>query len=92
MEYKPGGAQGWQQIDLGYQSAYPTITGNIFEFGFTDCILQMWAAFCDELAHGKEKMLQPFHCVTPEEVHQSHRIFTQALQARAVPNLGARAI
>jgi predicted dehydrogenase len=39
MEYEPGGIQAWQQIDLGYQSAYPTITAGIFEFGFTD-------AFC----------------------------------------------
>jgi len=79
MEYKPGGTQAWRQIDLGYQSAYPTITGAIFEFGFTDAILQMWAAFCDELAHGREGMRQPFYCATPEEAHQSHLIFTQAL-------------
>jgi hypothetical protein len=49
MEYEPGGDQAWQHIDLGYQSAYPTITGGILEFGFTDAILQMLAAFCDEL-------------------------------------------
>ncbi len=79
MEYEPGGIQAWQQIDLGYQSAYPTITAGIFEFGFTDAILQMWAAFCDELTNGREKMRQPFYCATPEEAHQSHLIFTQAL-------------
>ena len=79
MEYEPSDVQAWQQIDLGYQSAYQTITGGIFEFGFTDAILQMWAAFCDELAHGKEKMRQPFYCAIPEEAHQSHLIFTQAL-------------
>ena len=39
--------------DLGFQSAYPTITGAIFEFGFPDAIQQMWAAFLDELAHGR---------------------------------------
>ena len=50
MEYQPGGVQAWQHIDLGYQSAYPTITGGIFEFGFTDSILQMWAAFCGKYA------------------------------------------
>jgi predicted dehydrogenase len=81
MEYEPGGTQAWQQIDLGYQSAYPTITGNIFEFGFTDCILQMWAAFCDELANGREKMLQPFYCATPDEAHQTHIVFTAALNS-----------
>jgi predicted dehydrogenase len=81
MEYKPGGVQAWQHIDLGYQSAYPTITGGIFEFGFTDSILQMWAAFCDELAHGRNGMQQPFCCVTPQEAHQSHLIFTEALRS-----------
>jgi predicted dehydrogenase len=80
MEYEAGGPQAWQHIDLGYESAYPTISGGIFEFGFTDGILQMWAAFCDELANGREKMKQPFYCATPEEAHQSHLIFTQALE------------
>jgi len=61
----------------------------------------MWAAFCDELANGRQKMKQPFYCVTPEETHQSHLIFTQALEsygnrsslvdyAAAVVNLGKR--
>ncbi len=81
MEYEEGGPQAWQHIDLGYESAYPTITGGIFEFGFTDSILQMWAAFCDELANGRDKMKQPFYCATPQEAHQSHLIFTQALES-----------
>jgi hypothetical protein len=42
--------------------------------------LQMWAAFCDELVHGQAKMQQPFYCVTPEEAHQSHLLFTEALK------------
>ena len=54
MTYEPGGPQEWRVIDLGSQSAYPTITGGIFEFGFADAILQMWAAFLDELAHGAD--------------------------------------
>ena len=90
MDYQPGGVQAWQQIDLGYQSAYPTITGAIFEFGFTDTILQMWAAFCDELAHGRTGMQQPFYCVTPEEAHQSHLIFTEALRSRAASGAGLK--
>ena len=60
----------------------PTITGEIFEFGFTDAMLQMWAAFCDELAHGREDMRQPFTCVTPAEVAQCHAIFTAALASQ----------
>jgi predicted dehydrogenase len=90
MDYQPGGIQAWQHIDLGYQSAYPTITGAIFEFGFTDTILQMWAAFCDELAHGRTGMQQPFYCVTPEEAHQSHLIFTEALRSRAASGAGLK--
>ena len=78
LPYTPGGSQAWQVQDLGSQSAYPSITGGIFEFGFSDSVLQMWAAFCDELAH-PNAMCQPFYCVTPEETEQSHRLFTAAL-------------
>lgn len=80
LEYRAGGPQAWQATDLGYASAYRTITGDIFEFGLTDAILQMWAAFVDELAHG-EDMLQPFKCATPEEAWLSHRLFTAALES-----------
>ena len=81
MEYSPGASQAWRVLDLGAESAYGTITGAIFEFGFSDAILQMWAAFVDELAHGREGMRQPFHCVTPEEATATHRIFTAALES-----------
>jgi predicted dehydrogenase len=81
MEYTPGGAQEWRVIDLGSVSAYPTITGAIFEFGFSDATLQMWATFLDELAHGRDGMQQPFYCATPEEAAASHRLFTGALRS-----------
>jgi predicted dehydrogenase len=82
MSYEPGGPQEWRVRDLGSQSAYPTITGAIFEFGFTDALLQMWAAFLDELAHG-EDMRGPFRCATPEEAAATHRVFTAALESSA---------
>jgi predicted dehydrogenase len=82
MEYEPGDPQTWRVLDLGSESAYPTITGEIFEFGFSDAILQMWAAFLDELAHGREGMRQPFYCATPEEAAATHRIFTAALESQ----------
>jgi predicted dehydrogenase len=82
MDYEPGAPQAWRVLDLGSQSAYPTVTGAIFEFGFSDAILQMWAAFLDELAHGREGMRQPFHCATPEEAAGTHRIFTAALASQ----------
>jgi predicted dehydrogenase len=77
MEYS-GGAQTWQDENLGYETIYKTITGNIFEFGFSDMILQMWAAFMDELVHGKV----PYGCVRPEEALESHRLFTAALESQ----------
>lgn len=51
LPYMSGGEQEWRVLDMPYQSAYPTITGPIFGFGFSDAILQMWAAFCDELVN-----------------------------------------
>jgi predicted dehydrogenase len=77
----PSGEQAWRIEDLPYKSAYEAITGGIFEFGFPDAILQMWAAFCDELANGA-KMKQPFHCATPEEAAASHELFTAALESQ----------
>jgi predicted dehydrogenase len=82
MSYEPGGPQEWREEDLGSQSAYATITGPIFEFGFSDAILQMWAAFVDELVH-RGDMRGPFRCATPEEAAATHRIFTAALAAHA---------
>jgi predicted dehydrogenase len=78
LDYTPGGTQPWAHLDLGAESAYPTITGAIFEFGFSDAILQMWAAFMDELAHGDE-MRGPFRCATIEEATASHRLFAAAM-------------
>ncbi len=79
MEYTPGGAQTWKSEDVGYTPPFKCITGHIFEFGFTDAILQMWAAFCVELTEGKQAV--PFGCVTPEETRISHRLFTASLES-----------
>jgi predicted dehydrogenase len=83
LDYAPGHPQAWAALDLGSESAYPTITGAIFESGFSDAILQMWAAYLDELAHGREGMRQPFYCATPEEATATHRLFTAALRSQA---------
>ncbi len=76
-----GGTQAWCEESLGYSSAYPAITGGIFEFGFADSILQMWAAFCDELINGRAGMAQPFYCATPQETAQHHAVLTAALES-----------
>jgi len=76
-----GGEQVWGQIQTGYDVAFKTITGGIFQFGFTDSILQMWAGFLHELAHGQP--LKRFAgCVTPAEAALSHRLFTAALESQ----------
>ena len=78
MDYQSGGPQAWQVQDLGYQSLFPAITGGIFEFGFSDAILQMWAAFVDEASGGNAN---GFHCATPEEAADHHAVLTAALEA-----------
>jgi len=82
LPYTPGGAQEWRSAEMPYQSAYPAISGGIFEFGFSDALLQMWAAFCDELIHGREGMRQPLTCLTPAETGLAHQLFTAALQSQ----------
>jgi len=82
LAYEPGGTQGWEERDMGGASAYRTISGGNFEFGFSDAIMQMHAAFCDELMHGPDGMLQPFRCVTLEETRLQHRVLTAALESQ----------
>jgi predicted dehydrogenase len=81
LEYN-GGEQPWQVTDMGHEMAFKGITGGIFEAGFSDSILQMWAAFLYELANGKPKS-KFAGCVTPHEVAMSHRLFTAALESQA---------
>jgi predicted dehydrogenase len=73
-----GEEQGWQRTDLGFRGAFPTITGEIFEPGFPDCFLQMWAAY---LAERAGDLGGRFGCVTPEEALRSHELFAAALQS-----------
>jgi predicted dehydrogenase len=81
MEYR-GGEQIWESVDCGHETAFPTITGAIFEFGFPDAILQMWAAYTSELEHGPPQR-RFAGCVTPEETAMSHRLFTAALESQS---------
>lgn len=75
-QFQRGKEQSWQRTDLGFQVAFPTITGGIFEPGFADSFMQMLAAFFAE----REGFLNGrFGCVTPEEAVLSHRIFQSAL-------------
>jgi predicted dehydrogenase len=66
---------------LGHETAFKSVTGGIFEFGFSDAILQMWAAFLSELA--REGPAARFAgCVTAEETAMSHQLFSAALQSQ----------
>lgn len=72
---RQGKEQRWIQSDIGTLSVFKTITGEIFESGFSDAILQMWAAFAAErggVLGGR------FGCATPEEALLSHRLFDAA--------------
>ncbi len=82
LPYSSGQPQAWHEQDVGYETAYPTITGGIFEFGFTDAMLQMWAAFCDEATGNTPK----FGCGTPLEAALSHKLFTAALESQKTGN------
>jgi predicted dehydrogenase len=80
------GRQIWEHLETGSQSVFPTVTGAVFEFGFSDAVLQMWAAFLAERAGA---LGDRFGCVTPDEALAAHRIFDAALRsgesASAIP-------
>ena len=72
-----GREQAWARLVVGQKTLYPVITGSIFEFGFSDSLLQMFAAFISEL----RGLPCPFGCFTPNEALLSHRVLTAALQS-----------
>ena len=69
----------WDQTDLGFQMVFPVITGGIFEPGFPDILLQMWAAF---LAERTGQLGDRFGCATVEEAAASHEIWAAALASQ----------
>lgn len=71
--------QWWKRTDLGFQMPFETITGGIFEAGFPDCFMQMFAAYIAE----REGFLNgKFGCATPQEAVDTHRIFKAALHSQ----------
>jgi predicted dehydrogenase len=74
-----GKEQGWTRMDVGSQSAIPSITGGIFEFGFSDAFQQMIGAFMSELSGNVSD--HPFKNVTPLETAWSHELFSAALRS-----------
>ena len=76
-----GKEQGWTRTDIGADFWIPSITGGIFETGFSDCLQQMLAAFVSEFTPGGSN--HPFRCGSIEETAMSHRVLTAALESQA---------
>ncbi len=72
-----GRSQAWSRLSVGQKTLFPVITGEIFEFGFSDAMLQMYAAFAAELCG----LPCGFGCFRPDEAEQSHLLLTAALEA-----------
>ena len=75
-----GKTQGWTRTDIGADFFLPSITGAIFETGFSDAFQQMIGAYMTEL-DGRIK--HPFPNGSVDETVFSHRILTAALQSHA---------
>src|ERR1700747_1788155 len=71
--------QFWKRTELGFSVPFKTITGGIFEVGFSDLIQQMWAAF---LMEREGALGERFGCAPPAEAVQSQCLFAAALQSQ----------
>lgn len=72
------GEQAWSEVQPGHRSVWPTVTGAIFEFGFPDALLQMWAVY---LAERAGQLGSGFGTATPQEALVSHQVFDAALRS-----------
>ena len=75
---KRDGEQVWEEVQPGNVSAWPTISGGIFEFGFSDALMQMWASYLAERAGA---LGDRFGTATPQEALDAHRVFAAALRS-----------
>lgn len=78
--YRRDKEQWWEKTDLGFSMPFRTITGAIFEPGFPDLLMQMWAAF---LAERAGLLGNRFACATPAEAVASHELWDAALASHA---------
>jgi len=78
--YRRDKEQWWEKTDLGFGTPFKTITGGIFEPGFPDILMQMWAAF---LAERAGMLGERFGCATPDEAVASHEWWAAALASHA---------
>lgn len=73
------GEQVWEEVQPGNVSAWPTISGGIFEFGFSDALLQMWASY---LAERAGSLGDRFGTATVDEALAAHLVFDAALRSQ----------
>lgn len=78
--FRRGKEQTWEKTDLGFETAFKTITGSIFEPGFPDILMQMWAAFLSERAGC---LGERFGCATPDEAVAHHELWAAALRSHS---------
>ncbi len=78
--YRRDKEQWWEKTDLGFGMPFKTITGGIFEPGFPDILMQMWAAY---LAERAGQLGDRFGCATPDEAVASHELWAAALESHA---------
>jgi hypothetical protein len=76
----------WQRTDLGFEMDFRTITGSIFEPGFPDLLMQMWAAFLSERAGA---LGGRFGCATPDEAVAQHELRAAALASQRHQSVAA---
>lgn len=74
------GEQIWEEVQPGNVSAWPMISGGIFEFGFSDALLQMWASYLAERAGA---LGERFGTATVAEAVTAHGVFDAALRSQA---------
>jgi predicted dehydrogenase len=77
---REGSEQIWEQVQPGNVSAWPMVSGAIFEFGFADALLQMWASF---LAERAGQLGERFATATVAEAVAAHRVFDAAARSAA---------
>jgi len=77
--YRRDKEQLWERTDLGFDTPFKTVTGSIFEPGFPDLIMQMWAAFLAERAGA---LAGRFGCATPDEAVAQHELWAAALASQ----------
>jgi predicted dehydrogenase len=78
--YRRGQDQLWERTDLGFEMDFGAVTGAVFEPGFADILMQMWASFLSERAGALGARLA---CATPDEAVAQHEAWSAALASHA---------